>query len=271
MLWLPLRVFHAFALDLEEWIRHHLRLPHCQMLQGLTIPGFCPIPEGQRSKRTVSLQAPLEYYQPLPAYLSTIFGNKPDIGPNLKCKVPSSRHVFVCPVGGPKICCDLYLLRASIMPCTVTVHIASWCNFSVCCLYPNVQPIRWLYYIYWAAQSTSSQLEGSWGGWGLLPVRDNDPDALTELLSEVQENPSLMGRGLEDEDMYSVTDGLFDDWLCTLISGGFRQTSYPEVEAVMRNISLPMWWHEWSYSTATLQKFAALKPPFVAPTTWASI
>lgn len=42
-------------------------------------------------------------------------------------------------------------------------------------------------------------------------MRDNDPDALTELLSEVQENPSLMGRGLEDEDMYSVTDGLFDD------------------------------------------------------------
>lgn len=59
------------------------------------------------------------------------------------------------------------------------------------------------------SQSALSQL--GFMGWQRHVPRDNDPDALTELLSEVQENPSLMGRGLEDEDMYSVTDGLFDD------------------------------------------------------------
>ena len=87
------------------------------------------------------------------------------------------------------------------------------------------------------SQSALSQL--GFMGWQRHVPRDNDPDALTELLSEVQENPSLMGRGQEDEDMYSVTDGLLMiDYVVLRLVAGFRQTSYPAVEAVMRTISL---------------------------------
>lgn len=107
------------------------------------------------------------------------------------------------------------------MHCMRTHCNSMYIFVSVCCLYPSMheyddcttsigQPIVCSCVLCLRdSQSALSQL--GFMGWQRHVPRDNDPDALTELLSEVQENPSLMGRGLEDEDMYSVTDGLFDD------------------------------------------------------------
>ena len=96
-----------------------------------------------------------------------------------------------------------FLFVACIQACTNTMtvlHIYIYIGQHVVCSC-----------ILFLRDSQSALIQLGFMGWQRHVPRDNDPDALTELLSEVQENPSLMDRGLEDEDMYSVTDGLFDD------------------------------------------------------------
>ena len=48
--------------------------------------------------------------------------------------------------------------------------------------------------------------------------RKRRKDALSDLLSSVQQDPSLMGNSLGEEDIGTLTDGLFDEWMSVNVS-----------------------------------------------------
>ena len=195
-------------------------------------------------------------YQPwAPAYLITfitICGNKPDIGPNLKWKVLSPwqgfcwsclrskdllwfKFIFVEDEHHAMHCmrthCNsmyLFLFVACIQACTNTMTV----------LHLLGSPLYVLAFCVWEIHSQLSASSGSWGGnvtcqGTMIRMRWQNYWAKFRKIH-------LWWVGARRMKICTAwqMDSLMIDYVVLRLVAGFRQTSYPAVEAVMRTISL---------------------------------